>query len=256
MQFAAEVARTLANRAYAVVSKRLPTRLKERVASRISHDWATATLSYAQHGEDLVLVEMVSDIPYGFYVDVGAFDPVRWSNTFALYQRGWSGLTVEPSPGRSNHFAARRPRDRHVECAVSSSERSVTLFRLGDQGWATALNSTSRTFIESRGFDGMVTEGTVVPARRLDELLDEYLPPGRTLDVLSIDVEGMDLDVLYSNDWSRYRPAVVIIEDADPSVLESPVTKYMAEQAYEIAAIVPLGRGVAMRNLVFRSTAN
>jgi FkbM family methyltransferase len=241
---------------YALVGDRLPIELKQRIASRIAGDWGSGRLSFAQHGEDLVLAEMLADTPSGFYVDVGAFDPVMWSNTFGLYRRGWRGLTVEPSPGRSSHFQSRRPRDRHVECAVSSSQRSVTLFRLGDQGWATAMNSTSHEFIASRGIENLVTQGTEVPARRLDELLDEYLPSGCTVDLLSIDVEGMDLDVLHSNDWTRYRPAVVIIEDSDPDTLDSPVAHYMAEQGYVIAAIVPLGRGLAMRNLVFRPGAD
>src|SRR5436309_1423360 len=81
-------------------------------------------LSYSQFGEDIALVTLLRyyGIGRGFYLDVGAYHPVQLSNTYALYQQGWAGITVEPNPGSTNVFRVVRPRDVHLALCVSPSE--------------------------------------------------------------------------------------------------------------------------------------
>lgn len=77
-----------------------------------------ATKSYAQEGEDLLLRRIFEHKHNGFYVDIGAHHPFRFSNTYLLYKRGWRGINVDAMPGSIKLFAKFRPRDVNLECGV------------------------------------------------------------------------------------------------------------------------------------------
>ncbi len=79
-----------------------------------------------------------------------------------------------------------------------------------------------------------------VPTRPLAELLDQYLPSGTAIDLLTIDVEGYDYEVLRSNDWQRYRPEYVLVECLESVTLDQafrdPIAKLLFEQEYDLVA--------------------
>ncbi|MCX2716544.1 hypothetical protein OQH61_02215 [Helicobacter sp. MIT 21-1697] len=75
--------------------------------------------SYAQQGEDLILQEMLNNIQYGFYVDVGAHHPFRFSNTYLFYQKGWKGINIDAMPNSMKLFSRFRPRDINIECGIA-----------------------------------------------------------------------------------------------------------------------------------------
>lgn len=75
--------------------------------------------SYALQGEDLILREMLHSAQKGFYVDVGAHHPFRFSNTYYFYKRGWSGINIDAMPNSMALFKRFRPRDINIECGVS-----------------------------------------------------------------------------------------------------------------------------------------
>jgi len=143
----------------------------------------------------------------GFYVEVGAFSPCRLSNTYFLYRQGWRGITIEPNARAAWAFRWSRPRDIHLSCAVGKTD-GVTAFQCA--GYS-AINQIAAEFAEER------LEPTVntvdVPCLRLSTILDRHLPPDVSVDLLSIDCEGADLDVLESNDWTRFRPGAICVED-------------------------------------------
>ena len=74
-----------------------------------------AKRSYSQEGEDMLLDRFLEDRSVGFYVDVGAHHPKRFSNTYRLYCRGWRGLNIDANPGSMTLFQKLRPRDINVE---------------------------------------------------------------------------------------------------------------------------------------------
>jgi FkbM family methyltransferase len=193
-------------------------------------------VSYSQEGEDLLLQRLFRGRRKGFYVDVGAHHPSRFSNTRVLYDLEWRGINVDPTPGSMKAFERLRGRDINVEVAISSSKDMVELqtFRHG------ALNTTdedlTRQRIRSRADQAL--ESVTVPAKRLDEVLSEHLPhPVPHIDLLNVDVEGSDLDVLKSNDWSRYRPTVIVTEAIGASlddVASSPQIQYLTGLDYRV----------------------
>lgn len=79
-----------------------------------------ATKCYSQEGEDLLLSRILGDKKDGFYVDVGAHHPFRFSNTYLLYKQGWRGINIDAMPGSMKLFNRFRPRDINIECGVAS----------------------------------------------------------------------------------------------------------------------------------------
>ena len=78
----------------------LPSTWKARIGEfRDRHIAGFSVRSYSQEGEDMILRRIFGDKRLGFYVDVGAHDPRRFSNTYYFYKRGWRGINIEPRPG-------------------------------------------------------------------------------------------------------------------------------------------------------------
>jgi len=194
---------------------------------------AHASLSFAQEGEDLILRRYFERRERGTYVDVGAHHPWRFSNTYWFYRQGWSGLNVDATPGSMDAFRRARPRDRNVEAAVAGASRTITFFAFDES----ALNTFDPAAVESAKAAGYrVVEERELRTTTLAELLHEHLP-GRRIDFLSVDVEGLDAEVLGSNDWDAFAPEVVLTETLDQGfgdVQASPVGRILGGHGYEL----------------------
>jgi FkbM family methyltransferase len=168
--------------------------------------------SYSQEGEDLVAARLLGDKPGGgFYVDVGAHHPIRHSNTYLFYRRGWRGINIDAAPGSMAEFRRVRPRDINIESLVASDPAPRRFYVFNEP----ALNTASRELARQRPAENAqfrIEQEIELRPRTLAALLDEFLPPGTAIDLMSVDVEGLDLDVLRSNDWERYRPRLLLVE--------------------------------------------
>ena len=172
-----------------------------------------AQVTYSQDGEDRVLARLFEHADPGFYVDIGAHHPTRFSNTAVLYRAGWHGINVDPRPGTRRLFEKERSSDITLELGVAGTQGTLSYYVFNDQG----LNTFSRARADDleATTDYHVTRRLTIPTLTLSAVLDRYLPPGQQIDLLSIDVEGLDLEVLRSNDWQRYQPRIVITEDLE-----------------------------------------
>jgi FkbM family methyltransferase len=189
---------------------------------------------FSQEGEDAVLERVFPGVLNGFYVDIGAHHPQRFSNTYVFYLKGWRGINVDPLPGSKQRFDILRKRDINLEVGVSDVHQELVYYSFKEP----ALNTFDPGVAE--GLSSLLISETRIQMYTLCELLDQYLPAGQVIDFLSIDVEGLDLQVLRSNDWSRYRPTYVLAESLGmrdvSSVLQSPLNAYMVSQGYSLFA--------------------
>ncbi len=167
-------------------------------------------VSYAQHGEDIVLLRAFAGQQTGRYVDVGAFDPTVDSVTRLFYERGWRGVNIDPSAEAIARFAAERPDDVNLAVAAGAEDGTLTFFVTDVPGWSTTDPGAGAVL----GRQGHVTEEVTVPVRRLSSLLDE-LEPG-PIDFLKIDAEGAEPAVVAGLDLERHRPRVVVLEAVAP----------------------------------------
>ncbi len=173
----------------------------------------------------------------GFYVDVGAHHPKRFSNTYRLYRRGWRGLNIDANPGSMRAFQRIRPRDINIEAAVSSTRQELTYYVFNEP----ALNTFKKDLALERvgGSYSIIKEINIMTAR-LGDLLDQHVPLDTRIDLLTVDVEGLDCDVLQSNDWSRYSPDFILVECLGFSTLDQassdPVVRLLMEHHYSMVA--------------------
>jgi len=168
-------------------------------------------ISYSQEGEDLVLARILGDVKEraGFFVDIGAHHPARFSNTYYFYRRGWRGINVDALPGTKKLFERMRPRDITIECGVGSREGTLKYFMFNEP----ALNTFSEQEAKKKDLPPYhITRTMHIPVVTLRSLLEQHLPKGTQIDFMSIDVEGFDHEVVVSNDWDLYRPRVLLVE--------------------------------------------
>lgn len=167
--------------------------------------------SYSQEGEDMILRRLFERQDTGFYVDVGAHHPFRFSNTYFFYKLGWKGINIDAMPGSMAYFQRFRPRDINLETPISNNGAILTYYVFNEP----ALNSFSRELSrerENKNNGYFIQREISLKTVKLAEILAKYLPPNTLIDFLSIDVEGLDFEVLKSNDWDRYRPKVILVE--------------------------------------------
>lgn len=175
-------------------------------------------LYFSQCGEDAVLrsifLERVINGPPGFYVDVGAYDPFHYSNTHLFYRQGWRGINIEPNPASYNRFLKFRRRDINIQSAVAEKPDQMTLY----------INGPRTSLTEAETLEQNTLKSIQVPCLPLATILAKHLPdPRPEIDFMDVDCEGFDMVVLRSNDWTRFRPKVILAEDlsfgADASLL-------------------------------------
>ena len=193
------------------------------------------TLVFSQEGEDLVLSRMFNGQQNGFFVDIGAHHPKRFSNTYLLYRSGWRGINIEPNPGVKRIFDDIRPEDINIETAIGNNESESTFYMFQEP----ALNTFSKTLADQYERAGQkLIEKKAIKTRKLSSVLNEHCS-GKNIDILSIDVEGMELSVLESSDWKRYRPKMLLLEILDFDINHSekyPVHNFIVEKGYAIRA--------------------
>jgi FkbM family methyltransferase len=191
---------------------------------------------YAQEGEDLILDRFLGGRDAGFYVDVGAYHPIRFSNTFLFYQRGWRGINIDAMPGSMRQFFKVRPRDINIESGVAGSSSKLVYHRFNEP----ALNTFDANEAAHKNKAPYHLIDTIeVAVDRLDVLLARHLPPGQQIDFLSVDVEGKDEEVLRSNDWSYYRPRFILAETLRTDMLnlhECNIMQFLSSVGYRLIA--------------------
>lgn len=168
---------------------------------------------WGQSGEDAVLIRLFRNRRDGFYVDIGAHHPRKMSNTYLLHRHfGWSGINVDASTAAIAAFKAERPRDVNLLALVGAGDETVTFTEYRGNA---ARNTADPERIEMfKGKALKVKARTVMTPRPLASILDEHAG-GRRIDLLTVDIEGFDLQALQTNDWDRYRPEVICVEDFD-----------------------------------------
>ena len=184
----------------------------------------------SQYGEDVVLWDLLGQPTSGFFIEVGAFDGVSYSVSFALEAMGWKGLLIEAIPDRFAACRAARPNSRVVNAALSKpgSPTEATFHIAQDRfgGMLSFLDPDSQHARDTRS-DGVPIHTVRVPQTTMNELLVDHTGP---IDLAVIDVEGGEVDLLMGFDLERFKPKVLCLEDMGGE--GSPLCKYMAGQNY------------------------
>lgn len=169
-------------------------------------------ISYAQNFEDVMLWRALKHIENGFYIDVGAWSPDIDSVTRAFYERGWRGINVEPNPDAHTQLLARRTRDINLRIAIGEKPGTQTMSIVADTG----LSTLDETIAQKHASAGWIVEKQEVEVTTLTALWEEHVPEGQEVHILKVDVEGLEEAVIRGNNWSKYRPWIVVVEATLP----------------------------------------
>ena len=195
----------------------------------------------------MILASIFEGRSKGFYVDVGAHHPQRFSNTYHFYLQGWSGINIDAMPESMDIFKKTRPRDINLEIPIFDSEQTLTYYAFNEP----ALNSFSKEISTAR--DGLNQYKIIfqkeMKTLTLAKVLDKYLSSGQSIDFLNIDVEGLDYQVLNSNNWEKYRPKIILVEELTLTIerlKKSKIFIFMRENNYQLYC-------KTARTLIFKS---
>lgn len=201
---------------------------------------AFAKMSWAQEGEDLILYSLFDriDPENRFFVDVGANHPQRFSNTWLFYQEGWRGINIDPFPGSMEEFERLRPRDINLEIGVAEVAATRELYLFCDSALSTFSDDLARVHTSEHGLE--VRSKIEVSTATLTSIFEQHLSDGFIVDFMSVDVEGAELEVLQSLDWTRWRPTFLLVEELeDTSKFSVHPSQFLREIGYETVARTP-----------------
>lgn len=192
-------------------------------------------VSHGQNLEDDIIWVLSDRKKNGFYVDIGAHNPIRFSNTYKLFREGWRGINIDPLPGCMDLFDKQRPHDTNLNIGCSKDAGELMYYSFDEPAYNTFDSARADIVIEN-GYS-VFKEKLIVPVERLDVILDKYLD-NRKIDVLTLDVEKRELDVLESNDWEKYRPEIIVMEslvsvnESLDNIYNDPTVAYLIDKGY------------------------
>ncbi len=168
-------------------------------------------VSYAQNFEDVMLWRALRHVASGFYIDVGAHDPINDSVTAAFYERGWSGINIEPVLEHYLALSNARPRDTTLRFAVGEQEGSDPIFVISSTGLSTLVKHIAADHAAA----GFETKESLTEVQTLAQVCRDHAP--NEIHFLKIDVEGSERAVLAGADFAAFRPWIVVVEATAPN---------------------------------------
>jgi hypothetical protein len=202
-------------------------------------------VSFAQSGEDIVVSTIFSHLglPQPSYIDIGASDPIKLSNTYLFYLQGCRGVLVEPNVDLIPQYQKVRPRDTFLNVGIGiDSTPSADYYRLSEPSW----NSFSKEHADLGVAAGKTIKEVVkMPLVNVNEVLAQHFPGGAP-DFFSIDIEGLDLPVLKTLNFEKHRPKVICVETIILGTTKevSETGEFLLSKGYAI-------RGASLMNTVF-----
>lgn len=211
--------------------------------------WATRLVfphlrrSYSQSGEDIIIADLFQRLKMErpTFLDIGTNDPIALSNTYRLYTRGSRGVCVEPNPVLCRRIRQKRKQDTCLNAGIAFSEAHEADYYVFEDAFH-GLNTFSKseaTFWKQTGTPELgrpaVKEVRRVPLLDINEVMGRYFRPHPNL--LSIDVEGLDLTILKRIDFDRFAPEVICTEtlgytDEGREFKKMDVTDFLHDKGY------------------------
>ena len=217
--------------------------------------------SFSQEGEDLILERLFSTINYdsnGFYIDIGAHHPVRFSNTYLFYKKGWKGINIDAMPGSMKAFNFYRPNDINIEIPISDKEEELIYYIFNEP----ALNGFDKNISLKR--DAEVSNNFFIESKKIiktmtaTQIFDAHIPDKKNIDFISIDIEGYDIKVLKSIDLNKYSPKVILIEilnNKKQDFLNNSINNFLNKNKYCLYART-VNTSIYIKNEIFDSIKN
>ncbi len=191
-------------------------------------------------GVDILIQNIFRNKKNGHYIDIGCQHPIRNNNTFLLHKKGWSGINVDLDQGNIDLFNSSRPSDYNVCIAVSDKVSEVDLFYFHEKSPINTIDKKTSQFQSAK-----VQSIKKVKTNTLDNIIQSSNYADKKFDLLTVDVEGHELQVLLGLNCSKYNPDVIVVEFLDltvskleiknlsiENIINSEIYKYLISKNY------------------------
>lgn len=187
--------------------------------------------SFSKSGEDIQLWQLLKKSK-GTYIDVGGHHPIIGNNSYFFYLRGWSGIVVEPNQIFTTLYKKFRANDTLIKEGLADIDGELEYYEFE----ASVFNSFSKEHLEKSDLTASVSNIKKSPVKRLSTVLLESGYSSLPVDFLSIDVEGLELNVLKGNNWASCRPKYILLESHQTLVddLDSEISIFLNEKDYTL----------------------
>ena len=187
--------------------------------------------SYSQDNEDLFLVNYFQKREKGFYVDLGCHHPKRFSNTYLLYKKGWSGINIDFNKLTIFLFNFFRLRDQNINAVISISDDPIIFFEFYESALNGILSQERVSELKKLGFK-VKRKKTIRPIT-IQEVIEKYSLSKRHIDFLKIDVEGLDFEIIKNVELNKLDIELLMIEKSSKKENEN-IIKYLRIYSYDI----------------------
>ncbi len=183
---------------------------------------------YSFSGVDVIIENIFRNINNGFYIDVGCQNPIKNNNTYLLYKKGWRGLNIDLDNDNINLFNIARPKDHNINVAVSSEIGEADLYFYHKKSPINTIDKKTSDYQKAK-----VSDIKKVKTDTLNNIINNSKYNNKKFNLLSIDVEGHELQVLKGLDFNKYKPDVIVVEFLDFSTKKLEVKNLNIENLFK-----------------------
>ena len=194
--------------------------------------------SYSLFQEDLFIRNYFKNRSRGFYIDVGCYHPLDGNNTHLLHAKGWNGINLDINFYSIELSKFLRKNDTNIHSGISKKKDKLTMYYRKEINMLNTLDKKTAKIHFRNGF-----KKRNVQVNTLNFFISKYFKKLEKIDFLNIDVEGVELGVLKSLNFKKYRPQLICIEihnsqkmyDTNYNYLKSNnVYKYLINKNYKV----------------------
>lgn len=215
--------------------------------------------SYSQTGEDLIVKHIFNslNIKHPSYLDIGAHHPLRLNNTALFYHEHSKGVNIEPNPFLVPFFYSHRPLDINLNLGISTSTGEADFYIMSSSLLSTFSKEEAQRYVDDH--NKRIKEIRKMEVTTYDNIIHKYFD-NKAPDFLSLDVEGIDEDIIRSIDYQKHPPLVICVEtisysDSGQGVKQQGIIDFLKEQDYLLFADTNINSIFVLRNAWERNEA-
>jgi len=201
----------------------------------IRHKALKKRSTYSQNQEDLFINDYFKEKDKGFYIDIGCYHPIKYSNTALLYNKGWHGINIDMNQTSIDLFNILRKRDKNICAAISNTSGETTQYF---DHLFSPINTLDKKFsaIASKKFSIGKQKEKKIYTYKFNQIIQKYNIKIKQIDFINIDVEAHDLEVLEGIDLSLFNAKILCVEmtNNQNNIKEKKLKDYLNKYNYDL----------------------
>tara|TARA_B100000900_G_C20484820_1_gene677020 strand:+ start:358 stop:1074 length:717 start_codon:yes stop_codon:yes gene_type:complete len=183
---------------------------------------------YSFSGVDIIIENIFKKNNKGIYLDVGCQHPIKNNNTYLLSKKGWTGINIDLDRDNIDLFNVARPKDDNINIAVSNKVGETDLYFYHKKSPINTIEKKTSDFQKAK-----VTDIRKVKTNTLNNIINNSKFKNKKINLLSVDVEGHELQVLEGIDFNFYKPDVIVVEFLDLSAKKLEIKNLNTENVFK-----------------------